>query len=157
MMMHSEHGYDEEEPGEEEIMIVPLVDIVFLLLIFFIVTSSFRKPIREWDVQLPESTYAAKGAYRADELIIVFMANKDPKTGKVEVWKNLVSAKDGGVRERVTETELRKVFFAAQSRTPIPVVRLEIDRSVPHYHVAETIDSLHSFNLRNIAFRARDR
>ncbi|GDY13889.1 hypothetical protein LBMAG53_27670 [Planctomycetota bacterium] len=163
--MWANRGYDEEEPGEEEIMIVPLVDIVFLLLIFFIVTSSFRKPIREWDVKLPDSTYAAKGKFRNDELVIAFLAKQDAKSGKIQVWKNLVYAwsktptDPGGkeVKENVTETEMRKVFFAAQSKMTRPVVRMEIDRSVPYFAVAEVLDSLHSFNLRDVTFRARDR
>jgi len=164
-MIRRRHRRDEEEPGEEEIMIVPLVDIVFLLLIFFLVTSSFRKPIREWDISLPESTYAARGKYRNDELVIAFMAKQDPKSGKVEVWKNLVyawskTAGDPGgkeTKENISETELRKVFFRAQSKMTRPTVRMEIDRSVPYFAVAEVIDSLYSFNLRDISFRARDR
>lgn len=159
------HHRDEEEPGEEEIMIVPLVDIVFLLLIFFLVTSSFRKPIREWDIALPDSTYAAKGKFRNDEMVLGFMAKQDPKSGKLEVWKNLTYARsktatDPGekiIQEKISETEFRNLLFKAQSAMIRPVVRLEIDRSVPYYSVAECIDTLHSFGLRNITFRARDR
>jgi hypothetical protein len=39
----------------------------------------------------------------------------------------------------------------------IPTVRMEIDRTVPYFAVAEVLDSLYSFNLRDISFRARDR
>ena len=164
-MIRRSHKRDQDEPGEEEIMIVPLVDIVFLLLIFFLVTSSFRKPIREWDINLPESTYAAKGKYRNDEMTIIFMAKQDAKSGRVQVWKNLVyawsktadQAAGKEVKENISETELRKVFFQAQARMTRPTVRLEIDRSVPYFAVAEVLDSLYSFNLRDISFRARDR
>lgn len=164
-MRRRTHRRDEDEPGEEEIMIVPLVDIVFLLLIFFLVTSSFRKPIREWDVSLPESTYAEKGKYRNDELVIAFMAKQDAKTGKVEVWKNLVyawskTATDPGgkeIKENISETEMRKVFYQAQQKMTRPTVRMEIDRSVPYFAVAEVLDSLYSFHLRDVSFRARDR
>ena len=143
----------------------PMVDMTFLLLIFFLVTSSFRKPIREWDINLPESTYAAKGKYRNDEMTIVFMAKQDAKSGRVQVWKNLVyawsktadEAAGKEVKENISETELRKVFFQAQGRMTRPTVRLEIDRSVPYFAVAEVLDSLYSFNLRDISFRARDR
>ena len=164
-MSRRRHRREDEEPGEEEIMIVPLVDIVFLLLIFFLVTSSFRKPIREWDINLPESTYAAKGKYRNDEMVIIFMAKQDPKSGRVQVWKNLVYAwaktatEPAGkeVKENISETELRTVFMQAQSRMTRPTIRLEIDRSVPYYAVTEVLDSLYSFNLRDVSFRARDR
>lgn len=164
--MGRRHHRDEEEPGEEEIMIVPLVDIVFLLLIFFLVTSSFRKPIREWDVNLPDSTYAAKGKFNNDEIVIAFMAQQDAKSGKLEVWKNFAYARSktgkepaprADIQEKITETELRTKLFKAQAAVIRPVVRLEVDRSVPYYSVAETIDTLHSFGLRNITFRARDR
>ena len=40
---------------EPEVTITPLIDVVFLLLIFFMVSTTFRKE-SEFDIQLPEAS-----------------------------------------------------------------------------------------------------
>jgi len=137
---------EEDEPGEEEIMIVPLIDIVFLLLIFFLVTASMKKPIREWDIRMPTASYATKGRFHGDELVITF-------TGKeIHLASTL-----GGAKEKVSQTEMRTAFKAAGERTPRPHVRIEADGSVPMREVAKVIDTLAAYDLREISFRANDR
>ena len=48
----------------------PLIDIVFLLLIFFIVTSRFAQEDQEMDVQLPTATEARPLIMEPKELIV---------------------------------------------------------------------------------------
>ena len=142
---------DEEEAGEEEIMITPLVDVVFLLLIFFLVTAALKKPTRIWDINLPAETYATSGRFTPDEIILTFMPDKGGESAFH------VSDKAGGTRENVSMTELRKVLSAASSRTPRPQVRIDADTSVRMYRVAEIMDVLRNYQLRDVAFRAHDR
>ncbi|GDY12315.1 hypothetical protein LBMAG53_11930 [Planctomycetota bacterium] len=143
---------DEEEPGEEEIMIVPLVDVVFLLLIFFLVTASMKKPIREWDIDLPASSFAQTGKFRTDEIIITFVHDPAKKASYYNIGSNST-----GSREHVSMTELKTVLEGAKKITPRPHIRLDIDRNVIMYQVAEVVDVLHSNDFRDIAFRAHDR
>lgn len=138
---------DEEEAGEEEIMITPLVDVVFLLLIFFLVTASLKKPTREWDIDLPADTYATAGKFRKNEVIITFMPD-----GTMHV-----ADKVGGTREKAGMTELRKVLEQAAQQVPRPHVRLDADRNVKLGTVAEVVDILRNYELRDISFRAKDR
>ena len=44
------------EQEEDHLELTPLIDCIFLLLIFFLVTTSFYKLERELQVNLPEST-----------------------------------------------------------------------------------------------------
>ena len=45
-----------------DVQMGPLIDCVFLLLIFFLVTATMQKPHKELDLQLPNSAAARETA-----------------------------------------------------------------------------------------------
>ena len=57
----------DEEP---QIDLTPLIDCLFMLIIFFVLTMSFSKPVLE--IMLPESRSAIE--QKADKQIIVFVS-----------------------------------------------------------------------------------
>lgn len=50
--------------------ITPLIDVVFLLLIFFLVSSRFSEEERELDLNLPSVTEALPASSQPDELVV---------------------------------------------------------------------------------------
>lgn len=50
--------------------ITPLIDVVFLLLIFFLVSSRFAEEERELDLNLPSVTEALPASAQPDEIVI---------------------------------------------------------------------------------------
>jgi biopolymer transport protein ExbD len=50
--------------------ITPLIDVVFLLLIFFLVSSRFSEEERELDLNLPSVTEALPATAQPDELVV---------------------------------------------------------------------------------------
>lgn len=50
--------------------LTPLIDIVFLLLIFFLVTSQFEEEERRLDIVLPSATSASPMVHRVREIVI---------------------------------------------------------------------------------------
>ena len=50
--------------------ITPLIDVVFLLLIFFLVSSRFSEEERELDLNLPSVTEALPSSMQPDEIVI---------------------------------------------------------------------------------------
>ena len=50
--------------------ITPLIDVVFLLLIFFLVSSRFAEEERELDLNLPSVTEALPATAQPDEIVI---------------------------------------------------------------------------------------
>jgi biopolymer transport protein ExbD len=50
--------------------LTPLIDVVFLLLIFFLVTSEFEEEERRLDIVLPTATSAAPMVHRPREIVI---------------------------------------------------------------------------------------
>lgn len=58
---------------DEEIDLTPLIDVVFILLIFFFVTSTFIRP--SLPVNLAKAASAAASAERKEQLVITIDAN----------------------------------------------------------------------------------
>ena len=56
---------ESEDPG---VQMAPLLDIVFLLLIFFLVTASLKKPHKELPVHVPDAALAAKSKVKINNL-----------------------------------------------------------------------------------------
>lgn len=54
--------------AEPDIDLTPLIDVVFMLLVFFIMTTTFSRPVL--DIVLPKSEEAEKQAARAKEVVI---------------------------------------------------------------------------------------
>lgn len=50
--------------------ITPLIDVVFLLLIFFLVSSRFSEEERELDLNLPSVTEALPATAQPDEIVV---------------------------------------------------------------------------------------
>lgn len=59
---------DLEQELEDHIDLTPLIDAMFLLLIFFIMATTFSKPVM--DVMLPHAESSAKTASRKKQLLI---------------------------------------------------------------------------------------
>jgi biopolymer transport protein ExbD len=96
---------------EPEIQLIPLVDVVLLLLIFFMVSSTFSFEGRV-KVQLPQAdsvperpttgdpivvTVTAQGAYRVNELALI---NNSPETLRNALVKTAGSARKAPVTIR---------------------------------------------------------
>ena len=45
--------------GEVDVQMTPLIDCVFLLLVFFLVAATLKKPHKELEIQLPHSAAAS--------------------------------------------------------------------------------------------------
>ncbi len=58
-----------------ELQIAPLIDVVFLLLIYFMVTSSLKQPEADLGITLPGTIAQSEAVIMPDEQIIEVMAN----------------------------------------------------------------------------------
>ncbi len=83
--------------------ITPLIDVVFLLLIFFLVSSRFAEEERELDLNLPSVTEALPASIQPEELII----NVD-KEGRYYI--------DGAFRQL---EQLEQILKRAQANNPL--------------------------------------
>ena len=115
-----------------EIGIAPLVDCVLLLLIFFLLTSSFSVK-RAMKIELPHSSTAERSS---NDQITIMIA----ETGDITLGDRTLTAKElsGALRAVVAE----------QGKKPVLMVA---DRLVPLEKITATLDSTREAELATVA------
>jgi len=111
--------------------LTPVIDVVFILLIFFIVTSVFKKEQLALMLDLPEAN-AKETQIKEDQVFIELSSEKIAIRG-VEV--NLVS--------------LEESLKVIKDKKKAVIVR--IDKNVTYDRVITILDLLQKYNLNNLA------
>jgi biopolymer transport protein ExbD len=62
-----------DESEELALNLTPLIDVVFLLLIFFMVTTTFLDPEREIEVELPSAESGAEPQVAPEEITLIVL------------------------------------------------------------------------------------
>ena len=128
---------NEEEP---EVSMSPLIDCVFLLLIFFLVSSMTKQKDRDINVNLPVSQ-AAEKMRPTDEQVVVGIA----ADGSL-YWEGQPCTTNYLLEE------LRNLCIEA----PDQRIRIDMDKGVPFGRFVEIMDALQFYNLSNIGIRTYD-
>ncbi len=116
--------------------LAPMIDIVFLLLIFFIVTWQFTKSETELSVSVPTAQEGAEPERQMSEIVINILA-------------------DGAIRIEGTTVDLDqlleklKPIAAAFENQP---VRIRGDGGVEYQRIVEVIDTCQKAGIWNISF-----
>ncbi len=123
-----------------DINLTPLIDVVFLLLIFFMVSTTFEKET-QIKIQLPEATSEAT----AEQVPEVLKITVD-RTGRFYVNQ-----------QEVVNTELetlkRAIQKAAAGEKELPVV-ISADARTPHQAVIKVLDAASSLGFVRMTFAA---
>ncbi|MDR1899144.1 MAG: biopolymer transporter ExbD [Treponema sp.] len=125
--------FDGPGPVRREINVTSLIDVIFMLVVFFMIGSRFEKPAL--GITLPT---AASGEYTADRPLTVAVDAE----GRVYVEGEETGAGDLAaaiVRRRGETGELRAA--------------LECDGAVAFRRVTEVLDILKAAGVRNVAIR----
>lgn len=104
--------------------LTPIIDIVFLLLIFFLVATTFQQTEREMSVALPSSRNAGPISATLRELVVNVMPD----------GAMVVSGRS------VQEEDLRTIIQNARQSNPDQKVSIRADRATPYEAVARTLD-----------------
>ncbi|HIZ89507.1 MAG: biopolymer transporter ExbD [Candidatus Mucispirillum faecigallinarum] len=98
--------------------LTPLIDVIFMLLIFFIMTTTFSKPVI--DIMLPASKTAEKAGSETKEIVIT-VSNK----GDIYYGENIISA-----------NELEKIL----KDNPDKILNMFIDKTAPFQSFVHIVD-----------------
>ena len=128
-----------EEEGIE-VQMAPLIDCVFLLLIFFLVATTLKKIERELPLKLPESAAAIR-VRRSEDVLVVGVTRR----GRLFLG-------DQAVTQAVLHERLRKVASA----NPEKRVRIDADRLTPFQYVVQVFDLCQFEGLRNVGVHTKD-
>lgn len=118
----------------------PLIDCVFLLLIFFLVATMYKKQDRDISISLPDSTSAIKLPPSNDVIVLGI-----DREGEL-FWQGAPSSRND-LHHRLKETALA---------TPGIRVRLDADQEAPFWRVAEVLDACQFRGLHNVGIRTYD-
>ena len=111
--------------------LTPVIDVVFILLIFFIVSSVFKKEELALILDLP-SSHAKEMQIDKDQVFIELSANKLAIKG-IEV----------------SFDSLEDNLKAIENKSKSVIVR--IDKKVEYQRVVKVLDLLQKYNLTNLA------
>ena len=121
-----------------EVQMGPMIDCVFLLLIFFIVIAVTKKSVKELGIKLPPPGQAVSEIKPKDkDLVLRVTADGTVYAGDRQVLQQGVL---GAIRE-------------AQARDPKTKVRFEIDRRAQFQHLFPIMDQLKHYGLNDWSFR----
>jgi len=111
--------------------LTPMIDVVFILLIFFIVSSVFKKEELALILDLPSST--------AQEVEV------EPKQISLEISKEEFAI----YGKVVTLNELDKQLSKVTNKEDSIIVR--IDKNVVYDRVVQVLDTLQKYSLNNLS------
>ena len=114
-----------------EINITSLIDIIFILLIFFMVSSSFLKPVIE--IKLPVAATEDKSKR---EMFNVYVSED------LQIFLD---------KESVTIEDIQKILSSEVSLNPEMAVMLFCDKSVTFENVVKIMDALKLSGVKNVA------
>lgn len=114
-----------EELEDDKIDISPLIDCVFILLIFFIVTTKFIDE-KGFDVEKPNASQSSENSGESKTLIFTVLEN-----GRIQHEGSIVSlaALESKVAAAISRDQETPVIIEAQKKTSSQPFLLAIDRA----------------------------
>ncbi len=121
------------------ITIVSLIDILAILLIFFIVTSTFKSKLTELQINLPESKSGTKASSSKKNIIL-----------EIQSAEKMMLAD-----QPVTSTTLPQALQEIESKNPGSIVTMQADREVPFGTIVTVLDALQAAGIKSIPTMTR--
>lgn len=128
-----------EDEDDVAVQMAPLIDCVFLLLIFFLVATTLKKIEKELPLELPEAA-ASVGRQLEDQMTIIsidregnFYLGSEP-VGQAYLWD-----------------KLRELGRTA----PEHRIRIDADREAPLWAAVQILDMCNFENLHNVGIKTK--
>ena len=132
---------DDDSIGEPEFSMAPLIDIVFQMLIFFMVATTYNRQEKDLSIELPFAE-SAQELEKTPEEIVIDVA----RDGHVSVSGRIVE------REGLVDALVQ----ASGRRAEVPVT-VRGDRLVHHEAVVAVLDACGLAGLSNVSVGTLDR
>ena len=127
----------QQSEGDEDVNVTPLLDIVFIMLIFFIVTSTF---VKEPGID-PERPEAETAEERRLASIIVAISEED------EIWIN---------KERVELEEVRAQVEQLRRENPRGTAVVQADAKSKTRLLVEVVNQIRATGISDVAVSTED-
>lgn len=127
--------HDEGVNDELVLELTPLIDVVFLLLVFFMLATTFLDPEREIEIELPSAESAAELDQEPEEIVLNVLAD-----GRV-FHRN----------EELDQEQLLGLLRGAAQRDPETPVTIRGHRAALHEMIVRVMDACGLAGLTNLA------
>jgi len=133
--MRKHHGSMGQEDEGEEINLTPMLDVVFIMLIFFIVTATF---IKEAGIQVdrPDTVTAD---FQEDASILIAISSED------EIWID---------RKEREPRAVRGVIERLHSENPKGSIVIQADEDSTHEMLVIVLEAAKAAGVKNVAIAA---
>lgn len=135
-MAMSRFEISEHQKERPVIQLAPLIDIVFLILVFFMSLSIFSQQEAELDITVPHSSESKETPRGAGEIIVNIK-----KDGKI-----IVNQKE------FNDSELEEMLKKVSGLFPNQPVIIRADKKAYHEYIVKVLDICARSNIWNIAF-----
>ncbi|HLB32994.1 MAG: hypothetical protein A3F67_06915 [Verrucomicrobia bacterium RIFCSPHIGHO2_12_FULL_41_10] len=123
------------------ITIVSLIDILAILLIFFIVTTTFRQKLSQLQINLPESKTTSQAIPSTKQKIILQIKSAESITLD---------------NQAVTTANLAEAIQELQKKNPGCTITMQADKEAPFGTVVTVLDALQAAGIKNIPTMTRN-
>jgi biopolymer transport protein ExbD len=127
-----------QEEEDYRMEMTPMIDVVFLLLIFFMVSTSFVDFTKRMDISLPESEAAVKATKRKIFTIEMGIEGKINLNGRPATFENLA-----GLLEEETRDVMEKSVI------------IKADKGLPYGGVVKVMGIVKARNITDISIAVR--
>ena len=134
------------ETEEVSINLTPLIDIVFLLLIFFMVSTTFQRET-ELEIALPEAS-----AETSSEPIVSALILEIDATGAYRL-SSQQSGKSSDFAS-VNIEQLSEMLKGLSAKNDTATLVIKADAKTPHQAVVQALDAARKANVTRVKFAA---
>ncbi len=131
---------DPEAVDDQSLNLAPMIDVVFLLLIFFMVATTFATMEERVDLDLPQAESGTQSAESPDELVLDVT-----EAGQVFVEGRAMS-----------DDELADLMQRTARRNPSTPVTVRGDRTTDYGRIVQVLDLARVAGLENAGLSTRE-
>lgn len=137
---------DELVNEKTELQIAPLIDVVFLLLIYFMVSAQLKRTEADLDLALPGAVSVSTQMEIPDEQIIEVLAS-----GEIVLNNKVFASPDKADLADLEYTLLRYAQAAKISKTKA-VITIAADDDAVHERVIDVLNACAGAGIKNVTF-----
>lgn len=135
-----------QSSDDEEFQMAPMIDIVFLLLIYFMVTTTLLKQEADLGMQLPGKVQQREPVKMPDEQIIEVRAD-----GRIILNGQVFDAVDSREMPELTATLTRFKQSSDLTGTPA-MITIQADNDSVHQRAIDVMNACAAAGIRSVSF-----
>lgn len=148
------------ESGEPEFQVAPLIDVLLVLLIFFVSICSMEALRVDQDIVLPAAEDAKKATKERGEVVVNVRWDAAARKARFNVNADQRPIEDTSVlTEELSKAVKAAQVVAAEKKYANPTVRLVIraDKATPSFEISRVMSAGAEAGISDIAFSAASR